>query len=198
MTNDDAARRDDDRDDRIAVEAVCAGDRGAFESIVDRYTGVLYSLAFRFTGRQEDAEDAVQEILLKAYDKLDRFESGRRFYPWLYAIAVNHLRNVRGKHRRRGDDQDLPYEDRVPTGEHRTPLADPERELESREELSLVQRAIDSLPSTYREVLILRQIQELSVSEVAEILQMPDGTVKTNLHRARKAFAAALAGQEGA
>ncbi|MFW5689441.1 MAG: RNA polymerase sigma factor, partial [Spirochaetota bacterium] len=150
---------------------------------------VLYSLAYRYLRRQEESEDAVQEIFLRAYDALPRFRRDRRFYSWLYTIGVNYLRNARDKRARRGSDAQLPYEDRVATGDIRTPLADPERELDRREAETLLHRAIDLLPAAQREVLMLRQFEELSVAQVAEVLDMPEGTVKTNLHRARRSLA---------
>jgi RNA polymerase sigma-70 factor (ECF subfamily) len=184
----------DDADDLRAVQQTLQGDYAAFERIVDRYTPVIYSLAVRYLGREEDAEDAVQDIFLRAYDALGRFRLERRFYSWVYTIAVNHLKNIRGKRTRRGTDNVLPYEDRVATASAQTPLADPEREFARSEGVSLVRDAIDRLPSRYRDVLILRQIEELPVADVSQILDLPEGTVKTHLHRARQALAALIAG----
>ena len=194
VRHEEHSHRVDDADDLQAVPETLHGNPASFERIVDRYTPVLYSLSLRYLGRDEDAEDAVQEIFLRAYDALDRFRMGRRFYSWLYTIAVNHLKNARAKRHRRGTDANLPYEDRVPTEAARSPLADPEHELDQNEGEAMVRRAIDRLPRRYRDVLILRQIQELTVAEVAQILQLPEGTVKTHLHRARQALAADVAG----
>jgi RNA polymerase sigma-70 factor (ECF subfamily) len=149
----------------------------------------------RYVRRQEAAEDAVQDIFLRAFDALDRFHIERRFYSWLYTIAVNHLKNIKDKRTRRGSDSTLSYEDRVATGDVTTPLADPERELERSESEAMLHRAIESLSPKYRDVIILRQLQELSVAEVSEILQLPEGTVKTNLRRARQALASAISNE---
>jgi RNA polymerase sigma-70 factor, ECF subfamily len=181
-----------DAEDVQAVRETLRGDHAAFGHIVDRYTPVVYSLAVRYLGREEEAEDAVQEIFLRAFDALDRFHLSRRFYSWLYTIALNYLKNVKNKRRRRGSDKVLPYEDRVATADVQPPLADPPSELERSEGEALVRDAVRRLPPKYRDVLVLRQFQELSVSDVADILDLPEGTVKTNLHRAKKALAAML------
>lgn len=190
------SRHSEDMDDVEAVRATLAGDHDAFARIVDRYTPVVYSLALRYLGREQEAEDAVQEVFLRAFDALSRFQLSRRFYSWLYTIAVNHLRNVRNKRRRRGSDDMLPYEDGVAAEEVQRPLADPPSELERSEGEAMVRSALARLQPKYRDVLVLRQFQELSVAEVAEILDLPEGTVKTNLHRAKKALAAMLTGED--
>lgn len=196
MEHDNELRRTADADDVQAVNETLHGDHAAFGRIVDRYTPVVYSLALRYLGREEEAEDAVQEIFLRAFDALDRFHLSRRLYSWLYTIALNYLRNVRNKRRRRGSDETLPYEDRVATGDVQRPLADPPSELERTEGEALVRDAIGKLPPKYRDVIVLRQLQELSVSEVAAILDVPEGTVKTHLHRARSALASMLTEDE--
>lgn len=196
MTHDDALRRSDDADDLQAINETLQGSSDAFGRIVDRYTPVIYSLAIRYLSDAEDAEDATQEVLTKAFESLRRFSLGKRFYPWLYTIAVNHLKFVRGRAARRFSKYALSYEDRVSNDEIDQPLHDPVRDLDRKEGEALVRRALDRLPSKYRDILILRQFEELSVAEVAEILDMPEGTVKTNLHRARKALAAVIAGAE--
>jgi RNA polymerase sigma-70 factor, ECF subfamily len=189
----DKQRLRDDADDLRAVQETLRGDLRAFDRLVDRYTPLLYSLAMRYLDGPEAAEDAVQEVFLRAYDALDRFQISRRFYSWIYTIAVNYLRNARGKRRRRGVDKNLPYEDGVNPGWDRPPLADPERELRRQEDQAMVQRALTLMKPKYRDVIILYQLEERPVAEVAEVLGLPEGTVKTHLHRARKQLAELIA-----
>jgi RNA polymerase sigma-70 factor (ECF subfamily) len=175
-----------DAQDLWAVQATLNGDQAAFEEIVKRYTPLLYSLAFRLLGQGEEAEDAVQEIFEKTFRALPRFRISKRFFPWLYTIGLNHLRTVERRRRRRGRL-------RVSSGEPQRMLeivasdqGNPVKQSELKEGERLALEALDTLRIEQREVFILRQIQGLSVQEVAEVLQIPQGTVKTHLHRARK------------
>jgi RNA polymerase sigma-70 factor (ECF subfamily) len=180
------SHKDKDAQDLWAVQATLGGNPAAFESIVKRYTPLLYSLAYRLLGQGEEAEDAVQEILEKALRSLPRFRISKRFFPWLYTIGLNHLRSVERRRRRRSRF-------RIPTAEPQRLLetlaseqGDPVRRSELQEGEQLAQEALDKLRGEYREVFVLRAVQGLSVQEVAEVLAVPEGTVKTHLHRARK------------
>ena len=180
------SHKDKDAQDLWAVQATLNGNPAAFESIVERYTPLLYSLAYRLLGQGEEAEDAVQEILEKALRSLPRFRISKRFFPWLYTIGLNHLRSVERRRRRRSRFK-------IPTAEPQRMLeslgseqGDPVRRSELQEGEQLAQEALDKLRGEYREVFVLRAIQGLSVQEVAEVLEVPEGTVKTHLHRARK------------
>lgn len=175
-----------DARDLWAVQATLNGDSRAFDEIVRRYTPLLYSLAYRLLGRGEEAEDAVQDILEKVFRALPRFRISQRFFPWLYTIGVNHLRSVQRRHRRRSRLKLVRAEpqrvlESIPSN-HENPAT--RSELEEGERLA--QEALEALRPEQREVFVLRQIQGLSVQEVAEVLRIPEGTVKTHLHRARK------------
>ena len=180
------SHKDKDAQDLWAVQATLNGNPAAFEAVVKRYTPLLYSLAYRLLGQDEESEDAVQEILEKALRSLPRFRISKRFFPWLYTIGLNHLRSIERRRRRRSRFK-------IPTAQPERMLEslaseqeDPVRRSELQEGEQLAQEALDTLRVEYREVFILRQIQGLSVQEVAEVLQMPEGTVKTHLYRARK------------
>jgi RNA polymerase sigma-70 factor (ECF subfamily) len=180
------SHKDKDAQDLWAVQATLNGNSAAFEAIVKRYTPLLYSLAYRLLGQGEEAEDAVQEILEKALRSLPRFRISRRFFPWLYTIGLNHLRSIERRRRRRSRFK-------IPTAQPERMLeslaseqGDPVRRSELQEGEQLAQEALDTLRVEYREVFVLKAIQGFSVQEVAEVLQMPEGTVKTHLHRARK------------
>ena len=194
MEHDSESRHRDDADDLQAVQETLRGDRNAFGRIVDRYTPVVYSLASRYLGSSEDAEDATQEIFTRAFEALGRFRLGNRFYPWMYTVALNHLKAMRSKAARRGLRTLLQFTDRTASDDDERSLARPDQVLEQREGERLVRQALSRLPPKYRRIIILRQMDELPVADVAEILDLPEGTVKTHLHRARRLLAAEIAG----
>ncbi|MFW6182003.1 MAG: RNA polymerase sigma factor, partial [Spirochaetota bacterium] len=167
------------------------GNNRAFNGIVERYTPLLYSLAYRMLGSPEEAEEAVQEIFLRVYRSLGRYQLSRRFHPWIYTIALNWIRSyLRKKKRRRNREPALPefpVEERSAGQDN-----DPAQMLEKNEGERVAQEAIDALRPAYREVFVLRHIEELSIEEIAGILNKPPGTVKTHLHRARRELAQAL------
>lgn len=184
----------DDARDLVAVQNTLQGERDAFAWIVEKYTPLVFSLAIHLLGRREEAEEAVQEVFLRVYRSLGRFRLGRRFHPWLYTIALNYLRSQRrGRWRRRGMVQ-VPYlEEATPSPER--DCFQPESLLEEREGERMARAALDGLPRKYREVFVLRQIEGMSVQDAAQVLSLPEGTVKTHLHRARSRLIEVLAGQ---
>jgi RNA polymerase sigma-70 factor (ECF subfamily) len=180
------SRKNTDAQDLWAIQATLSGNPAAFDGIVKRYTPLLYSLAYRLLGRGEEAEDAVQEIFEKAFRSLPRFKISKRFFPWLYTIGLNHLRSIERRRRRRDRLQILSAEPERVLDSSASEEGNPVRQSELREGEKLAQEALSMLRVEYREVFVLKVIQGLTVQEVAEVLQMPEGTVKTNLHRARK------------
>jgi RNA polymerase sigma-70 factor (ECF subfamily) len=188
-----AERKFEDTQDLLAIQETLRGDRRAFEGVVRRYTPVLYSLAYRLLGAREEAEEAVQETFLRAFRALPRFRLGRRFHPWLYAIALNYLRTRYRRERRRAALRARPLEEALDVPGAPQTGADPAGEVERAAAERLAQEALEGLPSRYREVFVLRQIEGLAVREVAEILGLPEGTVKSFLHRGRALLIARLA-----
>ena len=170
-----------------------AGDEQAFEELVLRCGPRLLATARRFLRREEDARDAVQDAFLSAFRALDRFRGGSSLSTWLHRIVINaSLMKLRGASRR----PETPIEDYLPrfdeTGHHAAPVAEwsvsPETAMLSRQTRERVRAAIDSLPESYRAVLILRDIEELSTEETAEILSITRNAVKVRVHRARLAL----------
>jgi RNA polymerase sigma-70 factor, ECF subfamily len=176
---------DRDTRDREAVRAILAGHREVYREIVHRYTDPLYSLALRMTGVPEDAEEALQEIFTRAYTRLDSFDPERRFFPWLYTIALNVLRSRErsAAHQEEKNTVSLggTLERVVPSSGER-----PEKALLRREAGEAIERALRDLRREHREVFILRHQEGFSVAEVAEILGIPENTVKTYARRARE------------
>ena len=188
-----AVRSSADAEDLLAVQRTLSGDNRAFHDIVERHTPVLYTLALRMLDNREEAEEAVQEIFFKAYRHLGRFQIHRRLHPWLYTVALNHLRSLLRKRRRRRNPSNVEWDVNTVADPSPAGALDPGAAAVLAEGERLAGAALGELKREYREVFVLRQIQGLSVREVAEILEIPEGTVKTNLHRARKRLIELLA-----
>lgn len=177
-------------EEAVLIEAAKAGDQEAFRQIVERYQGAVYNLAYRMLGDPEEAEDAAQEIFVRLYRQLGRYDPARKFSTWTLAIATNYC--IDQLRRRRM--QLVPLENIIPWARARD--AGPEGEALSRESRDEVQRLLKQLPEKYRAPLVLRYWEDLSCAEIAEILGVPEGTIKTQIHRARKQLGKMLEGSE--
>ncbi|MHB1628068.1 MAG: RNA polymerase sigma factor SigW [Bacilli bacterium] len=181
-----------ERVDKQILELAQAGDMNAFSMVVESCADQLYTLAFRFLGNGPEAEDAVQETLLRVYTNLPRYDGRFKFTTWVYRIATNvcidrlrkrKLESSLDADRDDGDTEGSDWYDRLP-GYSLTP----EEELLRQETSNEVQRALADLPPTYQSVLILRYIQELSLQEISDIIHLPITTIKTRIHRGREAM----------
>ncbi len=172
------------------VAQALAGDQRAFAYLVERYAGVVYNHAYRMLGNAQDAEDAAQEIFLRAYTRLETFDPVRRFITWLLAIASNYC--IDRLRRRRQVWMTLDDVSFWLT----SPQAGPERSSLEREQRDAVQQALQKLPEHYRTIVVLRYWQDLSYEEIVDVTGLSESTVKTRLHRARKMLRDAL-GDEG-
>ncbi len=186
-------RQFEETQDLLAIQETLQGNRRAFDDIVRRYTPVLYSLAYRLLEAPDEADEAVQEIFLRAFRALPRFRLGRRFHPWLYTIALNYLRSSNRRQRRRSALRAVSLEEMPEVPDSGQTRADPAEAVERAAAERLAQEALERLPARYREVFVLRQVEGLAVRDVAEILGLPEGTVKTFLHRGRATLIARLA-----
>jgi RNA polymerase sigma-70 factor (ECF subfamily) len=180
-------------DEVALVAALRAGQEWAFEAMVRVYGGRLLAVARRFTRSDEDAQDVVQSAYLNAFRALDNFEGSAQLSTWLHRIVVNTaLMNLRS--RRRKPEESI--EDLLPAfredGHHVEQFAEwsapADRLMERQETRAVVRACIDELPDSYRVVLILRDIEELSTQETAERLDITATAVKVRLHRARQAL----------
>ncbi|MBI2458756.1 MAG: sigma-70 family RNA polymerase sigma factor [candidate division NC10 bacterium] len=188
-------------EDRGLVDRAQAGDAGAFETLVRRYQGWVFTLALRMVGDRAEAEDLAQEIFLKAYRGLKRFKGASRFSTWLYSITSHHCLNHLEARRRQphrhgrggerpdagGDDPPAPV-DRLADD---APRAD--ALLEREERARIVQAELAQLAEDHRIILVLREVQGLSYEEIAQVLGVELGTVRSRLHRARMEMKARLA-----
>ena len=172
------------------VEQALRGDRAAFSQLMHRYAGAVYNLAYRMLGNTEDAEDASQEIFLRAYTRLASFDRERRFSTWLLSIGSNYcIDRLRRRRFTWMTLDDAAYA--LPSNQ-----PGPERSALNHEQRAIVQQALQKLPETYRLVMVLRYWQDLSYEEIARATGLTESTIKTRLHRARHMLAAALGPEE--
>jgi RNA polymerase sigma-70 factor, ECF subfamily len=171
-------------DDKCLIDACRAGNTEAFGALVERYQGRLYPTVFRLTGCADEARDVLQEVFLRAFEKLDLFHGESSFYTWIYRIAVNLALSGRRRKRptgqlpvgREGNAIDLAYD----LGE-----SDPSAPLERAERDRMIQEALDALAPDHRAVVVMKEYDGLHYDEIGAILGVPVGTVRSRLHRAR-------------
>ena len=177
-------------DEREIIERVLAGDNDAFGLLVEAYQTRVYNLALRLFGNRDDAFDLAQESFFRAWRSLSGFQFESSFSTWLFRLCSNICLDwLRAKKRRptvsmstvddEGEESQLELPD---------PGKSPEELLLAAEEREALARAMNQLPVEYREILTLRAIHDLSYTEIAEILKIKEGTVKSRLSRARLAL----------
>jgi RNA polymerase sigma-70 factor (ECF subfamily) len=184
-------------DEAALVAALRAGHEWAFEALVRVYGGRLLAVARRFTRSEEDAQDVVQSTYLNAFRALNDFAGTAQLSTWLHRIVVN-TALMKLRSRRRKPEESI--EDLLPAfrddGHHVEQFAEwsapADRLMEQEETRAVVRASIDQLPDSYRVVLMLRDIEELSTQETAERLDITTTAVKVRLHRARQALCTLL------
>lgn len=174
------------QDDRALVDRYARGVRGAFDEIVDRYEQRVYAVTLRMTGNPDDARDAMQDVFISALRALRAFRGDAQLSTWFHRVAINASLDVLRKRKRHAarpleDTADRPG-DELPPDEA---AARASRAVE-------VHRALASIGEEHRAVLVLHDLQDLDYAEVAEVLDIPVGTVKSRLHRARAEMARLL------
>lgn len=182
--------RSTEDEDQEAVQAAIRGNGEAFDRLVEKYYKKIYNLAYRFVGDREEANDLAQEIFTAAYKNLKKFRGDAKFSTWLFQIASNRGKNKFKYLKRRGHFATRPQTEEE---EERDPLksgipdysTNPETLLAGKQIQRLVQKAIDDLDPEHKEIVVLRDIEGFSYEEIARILNLPEGTTKSRLHRAR-------------
>ncbi len=165
-------------DEGELIDRTLQGDADAFGTLVRRYQDRLYTSMVHLLHNESDAQDTVQEAFLQALTQLSTFSRKSSFYTWLYRIAFNRALNRRKRQQRERElvGQQVVRNDTV---------EDAGRNLERRETVAQVRKALASLDPTFRAVLVLREIEQLDYRTIAEILDIQVGTVRSRLHRAR-------------
>jgi RNA polymerase sigma-70 factor (ECF subfamily) len=179
------------REDAVLIRAFQGGDKAAFDKLVLKHQHKLFNLCYRFLGDYQEANDSAQETFIKVYRSLKRFRFESAFSTWLYRIAVNTSKNRLKSAEYRRKKKMVPLDNPVSLGNSSsiTDIQDeahsPAMELEKKENMRLIQEAINALPPEQKEVVALRDIEGFSYEEIVEITGVNPGTVKSRLSRAR-------------
>lgn len=185
-------------EDHELVRAVLDGDATAYRGLVERYQGRIYSVCYGMVRNREDARDLAQEAFVKAFKNLSRFRFGASFYTWLCRIAMNvsidHLRRQKVRKAEVFDEGIASRDsDGVISLQHRR--NDPGRDLERKRLHAAILAAMDELPEDQKQVVVLREVEGMSYREIAEVMEIPEGTVMSRLYYARKKLQKALKGE---
>jgi len=168
--------------DGLLVERCRDGDQRAFEALVERYQKPVFNAALRMLRNPEDARDVAQTVFLKAFEHLDDYDSSHRFYSWIYRIALNESINVLDRRKRHEPIAADEVDERQGA----------EDAVESAQVGRRVQRALMTIKPEYRSVIVLRHFLDLSYEDIAQILELPEKTVKSRLFTARQLLKDAL------
>jgi len=188
--------------DRILVDRFKAGDQGAFDEMVTRYWDRIFGMVNQLLRNQQDAEEVTQDAFIRAHRALGNFRGESSFSTWLYQIATNLARNRYWYWWRRKRDRSVSFEAPLGTDSDAT-LADvfpaevvsPEDATVTQEFVDRVAAGMEQLSEKHREILVLRNVQNLSYEEIAEILKISVGTVKSRIARARESLREKLGGE---
>ncbi|MCX6163683.1 MAG: sigma-70 family RNA polymerase sigma factor [Ignavibacteriae bacterium] len=181
-------RRDSKAEDIILIDDAIAGKQEAYERLMTKYRQLIYNLIFRMIRNKEDVQDLTQEAFIKAFNSLEKFDKQFSFSTWLFKIATNncidYLRKKKlntfsiDKEISTGDDD---YQFEIPDNERI-----PDKNILDKERKKILEDAIESLPSKYKSVILLRHRDEKDYEEIAKKLKLPLGTVKAHIFRGRE------------
>ncbi len=169
------------------IQRCLAGDQAAWEQIVRQHWRKVFNIAYKFTGKHDEAEDLTQDVFVKIFKSLDTFDRRANFQTWLVSVSrnlcIDHYRSVRKE--RETIDRDVDAGELAPVAPTISPMA----ALEHRDRVALLKKALNQLPEALRSAVLLRDIQELSYQEIADQLHLPEGTVKSRINRGRTELA---------
>jgi RNA polymerase sigma-70 factor (ECF subfamily) len=185
--------------ERLLIARLKERDEQAFNEVVRAHGDKVFSLVYRMIGNRAEAEDLAQEVFVTVFKTVDGFRSESKFSTWLLRIAANHCKNrIKYLSRRRTEGtglDDMPEEKMADEG--RAPMHGhidaPDVLLEAAELEQLMQQAIETLDEDHRLLIVLRDVEELSYEEIGEVSGLPEGTIKSRLHRARMSIKEYLA-----
>jgi RNA polymerase sigma-70 factor, ECF subfamily len=175
--------------DAECVKRVQRGDTESFEILVRRHQKTTFNLIYRFVGDYDEATETAQEVFLSAYKSIQQFRGDASFSTWLYRIAFNHA-STRRQSLHNKLKREVALDDTVILVDGG---ADPAASAERREIQQCVQQALNSLDRDDAQIILLRDLQDVRYEDIAQTLDVPVGTVKSRLHRARQALRASLA-----
>ncbi|MFQ5512001.1 MAG: sigma-70 family RNA polymerase sigma factor [Candidatus Krumholzibacteriia bacterium] len=185
-------------EDRELIVRARKGDEAAFRALLAKYERAVFNICLRMARNPEQAEDLAQESFMKVFSMLERYNPAYAFSSWLFKITSNLC--IDSIRKRKLDTLPLDQPIHSAAGEfarqYESPEENPERKMMNRERMARVQEAIESLPPHYRIMILLRHQQDLSYEEIAETLEVPLGTVKARIHRAREMLKSRLAGED--
>ena len=178
--------------ERMLVRRLRDRDERAFRELLELHKDRVFNITYRMLNNRAEAEDVAQEVFITVFKTIDTFREEAKFSTWLYRVAVNHCKN-RIKYLSRRKDRDRDELDETTHGAAsstngaigQAPRVAPDRALEGAQTEKLIGEAIAELDEEQRTVVVLRDIEDLSIEEICEITGLPDGTVKSRLHRAR-------------
>jgi RNA polymerase sigma-70 factor (ECF subfamily) len=175
--------------DAECVRRVQQGDTDSFEILVRRHQRTIFNLVYRLLGDYDEAAEVAQEVFLSAYKSIGQFRGDANFSTWLYRIGLNHA-STRRKSLNNTQQHHVPLDGTEVIADG---AVDPEKSFEHKEIQQRVQQALNSLDPDDARIILLRDLQDVPYEDVAELLDIPVGTVKSRLHRARQALKANLA-----
>jgi RNA polymerase sigma-70 factor (ECF subfamily) len=175
--------------DAECVRRVQQGDTDSFEILVRRHQRTIYNLVYRLLGDYDEAAEVAQEVFLSAYKSIGQFRGDANFSTWLYRIGLNHA-STRRKNLNNTQQRHVSFDG---TENIADAMMDPAKSFEHKEIQQQVQQALNNLDPDDARIILLRDLQDVPYEDIAEILDIPVGTVKSRLHRARQALKANLA-----
>jgi len=175
--------------DAECVRRLLQGETGAFEILVRRHQKAIFNLVYRMLSDYDEAAEISQEVFLSAYRSIGQFRGDANFSTWLYRIALNHA-STRRRSLAKWQQRTVPMQLTEPVNEQEL---DPAEAVEQKEIQEQVQKALNGLEPRDAMIILLKDLQDVPYEEVARVLEVPVGTVKSRLHRARKALKARLA-----
>lgn len=181
-------------EDDVLVKDAIGGDENAYKKLVDKYERALFFHILKMIKDREQVEDLVQETFVKAFDNLNTYSTNYAFSTWLYRIATNHTIDYLRKKKLKTLSIDEPMKTRDGEMEMQLPdeSAGTDRNIIRKQRQKIVQKAIKELPKKYRLVIEMRHMEEKSYQEIADVLDLPLGTVKAHIFRARELLYKAL------
>lgn len=174
-------------EDRVLVERCLKGEERAFEELLNKYKNSVYSICYRMVRNHTDAEDLAQDVFIRTFSVLDRYDPSYPFSSWLFRITSNLCIDFLRKAKGGMVSLDQPIDGPEGSIQRQLPadVVKPDRQMENKEMMAALEEAISTLPEHYRVIVILRHQEQMSYEEIADDLGIPLGTVKARIHRAR-------------